>query len=64
MKSNIVKEGDRIPHVCIVGAGISGLRCAEILLKNNIHVTILEARSRIGGRVRSAFPFFPSLTRS
>lgn len=39
------------PHVCVVGAGISGLRCAEVLLQNGCQVTILEARDRIGGRV-------------
>jgi len=39
-------------RVGIVGAGISGLRCAEVLLQNNCEVTILEARDRIGGRVR------------
>jgi monoamine oxidase len=38
-------------HVCIVGAGISGLRCADILLSHGFKVTILEARDRIGGRV-------------
>ncbi|KAL5330009.1 hypothetical protein ACEPPN_003533 [Leptodophora sp. 'Broadleaf-Isolate-01'] len=38
------------PHVCVVGAGISGLRCAEVLLQNGCQVTILEARDRIGGR--------------
>ncbi|KAJ5054330.1 uncharacterized protein L3040_000606 [Drepanopeziza brunnea f. sp. 'multigermtubi'] len=39
------------PTVCIVGAGISGLRCADILLKQGFDVSILEARDRIGGRV-------------
>ncbi|KAJ7507140.1 hypothetical protein B0H11DRAFT_1970405 [Mycena galericulata] len=39
------------PHVCIVGAGISGLRCADILLSKGFEVTILEARDRIGGRI-------------
>ncbi|KAE8450409.1 hypothetical protein EG329_006484 [Mollisiaceae sp. DMI_Dod_QoI] len=39
------------PHVGIVGAGISGLRCAEVLLKHGFRVTILEARDRIGGRI-------------
>src|SRR5438552_2411408 len=42
---------DRIPHVCVVGAGMTGLRCAEVLVKNGIKVTILEGRDRIGGRV-------------
>nr|GAT60854.1 predicted protein [Mycena chlorophos] len=39
------------PHVGIVGAGISGLRCADVLLANGFRVTILEARNRIGGRI-------------
>ncbi|KAL2073422.1 hypothetical protein VTL71DRAFT_10746 [Oculimacula yallundae] len=37
--------------VCVVGAGISGLRCADVLLQHGFDVTILEARDRIGGRV-------------
>ncbi|KAJ3816504.1 hypothetical protein F5880DRAFT_1494228 [Lentinula raphanica] len=41
-------------HVCIVGAGVSGLRCADILLSRGFQVTILEARDRIGGRVSRA----------
>lgn len=43
----------KVPHVGIIGAGISGLRCADILTQNGAKVTILEARDRIGGRVRS-----------
>lgn len=38
-------------HVGIVGGGLSGLRCADILIQNGARVTILEARDRIGGRV-------------
>jgi phytoene dehydrogenase-like protein len=41
------------PHIGIVGAGISGLRCADVLLTHGFQVTILEARNRIGGRVNS-----------
>ncbi|PKS11160.1 hypothetical protein jhhlp_002921 [Lomentospora prolificans] len=41
----------RKPHVGIVGAGVSGLRCADVLLANGFDVTILEARDRIGGRI-------------
>jgi phytoene dehydrogenase-like protein len=39
------------PHVGIVGAGFSGLRCADILLQHGFRVTIIEGRDRIGGRV-------------
>lgn len=42
---------DHVPHVCVVGAGMAGLRCAEVLIKNGIKVTIVEGRDRIGGRV-------------
>jgi len=41
----------RVPHVCVVGAGVAGLRCADVLSKAGIKVTLLEARNRIGGRV-------------
>lgn len=43
-----------IPDVCVVGAGIAGLRCAAVLLEKGARVTIFEARDRIGGRVRSS----------
>lgn len=39
------------PHVGVIGAGLAGLRCADILIQNGARVTILEARNRIGGRV-------------
>ncbi|KAL3957307.1 hypothetical protein ACCO45_007885 [Purpureocillium lilacinum] len=42
------------PHVAIVGAGLAGLRCAEVLLSKGAKVTILEGRSRIGGRIHQA----------
>jgi NADPH-dependent 2,4-dienoyl-CoA reductase/sulfur reductase-like enzyme len=41
----------KIPHVCVVGAGVAGLRCADLLLQHGVKVTILEGRSRVGGRV-------------
>lgn len=46
-------QNGQSPHVCIVGAGISGLKCAEHLIRHGIKVTIIEARDRIGGRVGS-----------
>lgn len=41
----------RPPRVCVVGAGISGLRCADVLVRSGAQVTVMEARNRIGGRV-------------
>ncbi|KAL7814505.1 FAD/NAD(P)-binding domain-containing protein [Trichoderma gracile] len=42
---------DSKPHVGIIGAGLSGLRCADILLQHGFQVTIIEGRDRIGGRL-------------
>lgn len=42
--------------VLIIGAGIAGLTAAHQLHKHNIDVTIVEARSRIGGRILTFFP--------
>ncbi|OAQ98482.1 hypothetical protein LLEC1_02135 [Akanthomyces lecanii] len=38
-------------HIAVVGAGLSGLRCADVLLQNGFQVSILEGRDRVGGRV-------------
>ncbi|KFY14625.1 hypothetical protein V492_02509 [Pseudogymnoascus sp. VKM F-4246] len=47
----VTREGVRKPpHIGIIGAGISGLRAADVLLQYGFRVTILEARDRIGGR--------------
>ena len=57
MVKRILPKG-KIPHVCIVGAGVSGLRCAQVLSEKGLKVTILEGRDRIGGRVGA--PLFSS----
>lgn len=42
---------NRLPRIAIIGAGVSGLRCASLLLRSGCNVTLFEARNRIGGRV-------------
>lgn len=41
----------RTPHVCVVGAGMAGMRCAQVLSDKGMKVTVFEGRDRIGGRV-------------
>lgn len=53
MISRVLPQGG-VAHICIIGAGVAGLRCAEILSKRGMQVTILEGRDRIGGRVSDA----------
>ncbi len=40
------------PHLLIIGAGLSGLYSAY-LLQEDFHVTIVETRERIGGRIHT-----------
>ena len=39
--------------VIIIGAGMAGISAAQALMKSGFEVEILEARSRIGGRIHS-----------
>jgi phytoene dehydrogenase-like protein len=41
--------------VVIVGAGLAGLNCAQILSEKNYQVTILESTDRVGGRIKSDY---------
>lgn len=50
----VLRTKGKVPHVAVVGAGIAGLRCADLLLKGGVRVTVFEARDRIGGRVHQA----------
>ncbi|WP_157032448.1 FAD-dependent oxidoreductase, partial [Kitasatospora cheerisanensis] len=38
--------------VIVVGAGLAGLTAAVELADRGVRVTVLEARDRVGGRVR------------
>ncbi len=39
--------------VIVVGAGVSGLRVADLLVERGVQVTVFEARDRVGGRLLS-----------
>ena len=41
------------PSIAIIGAGVSGLYAASLLIEKGYDVTVFEARDRIGGRVLS-----------
>jgi monoamine oxidase len=42
--------------VAIIGAGISGLSCADMLVSHGLRVVVLEARGAVGGRIRTYCP--------
>jgi monoamine oxidase len=46
----------RITEVVVIGAGVAGLACAQALCEAGLRVTILEARSRVGGRIWTVHP--------
>ncbi|MEV6791468.1 FAD-dependent oxidoreductase [Streptomyces sp. NPDC051320] len=43
-------------EVIVVGAGAAGLMCARTLADRGLRVAVLEARQRIGGRIRTFRP--------
>jgi len=40
-------------NVIVVGAGLAGLRCAQILNDHGLHVELIEKNAQVGGRLRS-----------
>ena len=52
LERNSTSPSQKKHHVVVVGAGISGLRCAAVLQRHGVGVTVLEGRDdRIGGRI-------------
>lgn len=49
----MLKNRDIHLPIIIIGAGIAGIACAKKLQESGKKVTLLEARSRIGGRIDS-----------
>lgn len=49
-----------ITEVVVIGAGVAGLACAQALCEAGLRVTILEARSRAGGRIWTVHPSLTS----
>jgi len=50
--------------ICIVGAGVAGLRCADVLLRHGFGVTILEGRDRNRGACDTNKTLFRPCSRS
>lgn len=50
---------DGAKRVVVIGGGFSGLACAYELKSAGYDVTVVEARSRVGGRVLSSADFVP-----
>lgn len=48
--------------VVVIGAGVSGLAAADVLVKSGYSVLVLEAQGRVGGRIKSNSSLFPNLT--
>jgi polyamine oxidase len=53
MENNTNKNILQDPTICIIGAGVSGLACANKLKESGLNnIIILEASDKLGGRVR------------
>ncbi|KAI2625737.1 FAD/NAD(P)-binding domain-containing protein [Hypoxylon sp. NC1633] len=48
------RSSGRKPHIGVIGAGLAGLRCTDILLQHGFEVTLIEGRNRLGGRVHQS----------
>ena len=48
------------PEVLVLGGGITGISIAQALAKSGVHVTLLEKRDRLGGRISELRKFHNS----
>jgi monoamine oxidase len=51
--AEVVSQADAGERVAVIGAGLAGATVAALLSRDGLDVTVVEARSRIGGRVDS-----------
>jgi len=51
--AEVVEAVDPGSKVVVIGAGAAGLSCARELIDAGFDVTVLEARDRLGGRIRT-----------
>ncbi|MFS2280727.1 FAD-dependent oxidoreductase [Microbacterium sp. OR21] len=62
----LIGEADESERIAVVGAGVAGMVTARMLADAGLDVTVLEARDRLGGRIRSdadddTWPIAPQL---
>jgi monoamine oxidase len=53
IESGLPRVPTRSARVIVVGAGMAGLACAELLTDAGHDVTVLEGRARVGGRIET-----------
>nr|ARD70862.1 Protoporphyrinogen oxidase [Micromonospora echinospora] len=54
MVDNQPERADGVPHVVIVGGGVAGLTAAFYLREASVRITLLEASSRLGGKLAAS----------
>src|SRR3954469_621822 len=59
-RHNAARAANSRRTVIVVGAGFGGLACADTLAHGGVHVVLLEATGRAGGRVLTDRTFVPN----
>jgi len=50
------RRGETAYDVIVIGAGVAGLEAAQRLARRHLRVVVVEARARLGGRIRTERP--------